>query len=214
MSTLKKINQILRNDDAEELKRIWSTLPRIARRKEIFAQAVRCGGCKQIITYCAPFADNKIKSQMLMSVAEKNQSDMCALIAPFCKASDIQKTLLQSLIKNQMQAFLALHPYSTIEIPATIVGDIINDLNTNYRTNSNQETCLEVFSLLIQAVPQNVLEEALRLKIQMLSILLIPHAGCLAMQENLQAFYCKQTLQKAIEEPRAVELSVLTKRKM
>ena len=202
MSALKKISQILRNDDVQELERIWSTLPRLARRKEIFAQAVRCGGCDKVVSYCAQYADNKIKSEVLMAYALDDNSKVCAFLAPLCKKEDVQKTAWQALKDDKHQAFVALYPHCEMQIPSTIVYDILQSLNAKY-TKQCQTTSMDVFSILINCVPKDVLEEGLHSSLRLSPFLTISTAGFTAMQERLDAFYCKQNIQKAIETPTA-----------
>lgn len=208
MPTVKNINQILRNDDVEELERIWTTLPRLARRKEIFAQAVRCGGCDKVVLYCAKYADNKIKSEVLMAYALGDDAKMCAFLAPLCKKDDVQKSAWQALTTYKHKAFLALYPHCEMEIPSAIVYDILQSLNSTYQKQC-QTTSLDVFSILIQCVPQDTLQEHLRSSVEMASILTKSPAGFMAMQEHLVSFYCKRNIQKSIEEP-----TTIAKRKM
>lgn len=208
MTTLKNIGQILRNDDVEELKRIWSTLPRTRRRKEIFAQAVRCGGCNKIVSYCAPFADNKIKSEVLMACALADDAKTCALLAPLCKKEDVQKAAQQALLKSMCQSFLALHSHCEIKISSEILYKIIVGLNANYNAK-NQNTSMDVFSILMDNVPKGVLEEQLHSSLRLSSMLAIPTAGLNAMKEHFDTSHCKQNIQKEIEEP-----SLMIKRKM
>lgn len=180
MTTLKNISQILRNDDVEELKRVWNTLPRQSRRKEIFAQAVRCGGCDKIVAYCAHYADNKIKSEVLMAYALADDAKTCILIAPFCKKEDVQKAAHHALLKNMCQSFLALHAYYEMEITPHFLYEIIVVLNANYNTK-NQRTSMDVFSILMDKVSKDVLEEQLHSNLQLSSVLTIPTAGLTAM---------------------------------
>lgn len=208
MSTVKNISQILRNDDVQELERIWATLPRLTRRKEIFAQAVRCGGCDKVVVYCAKYADNKIKSEVLMAYALGDDEKMCAFLAPLCKKEDVQKSAWQALTKHKHKAFLALYPYCEMEIPSTIVYDILHSLNSNYEKQC-QTTSRDVFSLLIKCIPRDVLQEYLHSGIQMTAIIAQSAQGFAAMQDHLDSFYCKQNIQKSIEEP-----TISAKRKM
>lgn len=180
MTTLKNISQILRNDDVEELKRVWNTLPRQSRRKEIFAQAVRCGGCDKIVAYCAHYADNKIKSEVLMACALSDDAKTCTLITPFCKKEDVQKAAHHALLKNMCQSFLALHAYYEMEITPHFLYEIIVVLNANYNTK-NQRTSMDVFSILMDKVSKDVLEEQLHSNLQLSSVLTIPTAGLTAM---------------------------------
>lgn len=203
------INQILRDDDAQELERIWPTLPRLARRKEIFAQALRCGGCDKVVLYCAKYADNKIKSEVLMAYALADDAKVCGFLAPLCKKNDVQKSAWQALIKDKHQAFVALYPHCEVAVPSTIVYDVLHAINAKY-TKQCQTTSLDAFSVLINCVPRDILEEDLRSSVQMASILRPRStAGFTAMQDHLDSFYCKQNIQKSIEEP-----TNIAKRKM
>lgn len=200
MSALKKISQILRDDDVQELDRIWATLPRLSRRKEIFAQAVRCGGCDKVVSYCAQHADNKIKSEVLMAYALEDDAKVCAFLAPLCKKEDVQKSAWQALKKDKHQAFVVLYPHCEMQIPSTIVYDLLHAINSKY-TKQCQTASMDVFSLLIDCMPKDVLEENLRSSMQISSILAKTTTGFTAMQERLDSFYCKQNIQKAIETP-------------
>jgi len=208
MPTLKAISQILRNDDVDELKRIWNTLPRQSRRKEIFAQAVRCGGCDKIVAYCAHYADNKIKSEVLMACALADDAKTCAVLAPLCKKEDVQKAAHQALLKSMCQSFLVLHPHCEIEILPEFLYEVLVGLNANYNPK-NQNTSMDVFSILLDMVPKNILQEQLHSSLQLSSLLTLPTACFIAMKERCDSFYCKQNIQKELDEP-----SSIAKRKM
>lgn len=191
------LNQILRNDDVKKLDEIWSTLTRIQRRKEIFAQAVRCGGCDKVVEYCAERADNKVKSQVLTACSLDADAHICSLIAPFCKAEDIQKAALQALKKNQCKVFLALQIHNTLGVSSESVSDILKDINSRY---VHKKTDFSIFTTMMENLPKNLIQDSLSLNVSLSEALWgpNPNSGYVKMQEMLDVFHCKKNLQEIV----------------
>lgn len=144
-----------------------------------------------------------------MAYALADDAKVCGFLAPLCKKDDVQKSTWQALIKDKHQAFVALYPHCEVAVPSTIVYDVLHAINAKY-TKQCQTTSMNVFSVLINCMPRDILEENLRSSVQMASILRARStAGFTAMQDHLDSFYCKQNIQKSIEEP-----TTIAKRKM
>lgn len=191
------ISQILRNDDVKKLDEIWSTLTRIQRRKEIFAQAVQCGGCDKVVEYCASRADNKIKSQVLTSCNLDADAHICSLIAPFCKSEDIQKAALQALKKNQCKVFLALHIHNTLGFSSESLSDILKDINSRY---VHKKTDFHIFATMLENLPKDLIQDSLNSNMWLSETLWgpNPNSGYVKMQEMFDVFHCKKKLQEIV----------------